>query len=260
MQTSLCIGICRRPHRRPRGLSLGGSPESLEPVKGRRRAWPRAVRTPGSRYRQSRLLAASSAAQSERDEMGLFLEHALNLERQQRSAGLTGSADCHRARSRWETVAAGASFRRRAPRLSRGCESDRCSTRRVTLGLARCARLGRLANLVRTVSDVGEQLATARRRASRADRSAHISQAAADCRASRIGGHRGEHATDFGPTCWSNSSGTACGRRRRLGRSWCTSSSVTFFATNCDAPRPSVKLRDSQDRLSIALRRPYPFG
>ena len=37
------------------------------------------------------LLAASSAAQSERDEMGLLLEHALSLERQQQSAGLPGA-------------------------------------------------------------------------------------------------------------------------------------------------------------------------
>ena len=70
----------------------GGSPESLEPVKvAIAQLAARSQETPAAEIARVVLMAASSAAQSERDEMGLFLEHALNLERQQRSAGLPGA-------------------------------------------------------------------------------------------------------------------------------------------------------------------------
>jgi hypothetical protein len=71
---------------------FGGSPESLEPVKlaiDQLAAY--APQMPPAEIARVVLLAASSAAQSEREEMGLLLEHALSLERQQRSAGLPGA-------------------------------------------------------------------------------------------------------------------------------------------------------------------------
>ena len=69
----------------------GGSPESLEPVKIAIERLAARNEAPPAEIARVLLLAASSAAQSERDEMGLFLEHALSLERQQRSAGLPGA-------------------------------------------------------------------------------------------------------------------------------------------------------------------------
>ena len=70
----------------------GGSPESLEPVKlAMAQLASRAAETRAAEIARVVLMAASAAAQSEREEMGLLLEHATNLERQQRSAGLPGA-------------------------------------------------------------------------------------------------------------------------------------------------------------------------
>jgi hypothetical protein len=68
----------------------GGSPESLEPV----RAAIAALKTQPSRasdVAQSVLEAAAAAAQSEREEMALRLDHALRLEMQLRAAGTPGA-------------------------------------------------------------------------------------------------------------------------------------------------------------------------
>jgi len=70
----------------------GGSPESLAPVKAAiEQLAMRAAEMPSAEIARVVLLAASSAAQSERDEMGLLLVHALDLEQKQRSAGLPGA-------------------------------------------------------------------------------------------------------------------------------------------------------------------------
>jgi hypothetical protein len=72
--------------------SAGGSPESLEPVKAAiDQLAMRAGGMPAAEIARVVLLAASSAAQSERDEMGLLLVHAIDLEQRQRSAGLPGA-------------------------------------------------------------------------------------------------------------------------------------------------------------------------
>jgi hypothetical protein len=121
----------------------GGSPESLEPVKvAVAQLAARSQETASAEVARVVLLAASSAAQSERDEMGLFLEHALSLERQQRSAGLPGApiVTAHEiAGDLWLQVHRFEDARRAyldaAARIG--------ATRRVTLGLARtAARLG----------------------------------------------------------------------------------------------------------------------
>ena len=83
----------------------GGSPESLEPVKlaiaqlASTKSRTRALQ----RSRESSCMAASAAAQSEREEMGLLLEHALNLERSSALRGTAWRAGCDGARSRRET-------------------------------------------------------------------------------------------------------------------------------------------------------------
>jgi hypothetical protein len=70
----------------------GGSPESLEPVKvAIAQLAARTAETTAAEIARIVLLAASAAAQSEREEMGLLLGHALDLERQQRAAGLPGA-------------------------------------------------------------------------------------------------------------------------------------------------------------------------
>ena len=80
--------------------SHGGSPESLEPVKlAMEQLASRAAETRAAGVAPVVLMAASAASQSEREEMGLLLEHASNLERQQRSAGLHGGADHYGAGS-----------------------------------------------------------------------------------------------------------------------------------------------------------------
>jgi hypothetical protein len=69
----------------------GGSPEWLEPVEvAIEQLAPRTAESRVAEIATLLLQAASSAAQSERDEMGLFLEHAADLEQQQRAAGLPG--------------------------------------------------------------------------------------------------------------------------------------------------------------------------
>ena len=122
---------------------FGGSPESLEPV--RIAIAELAARSQDSVVAEVArvvLLAASSAAQSERDEMGLFLEHALDLERQQRSAGLTGApiVTAHEvAGDLWLQVHRFEDARR----AYLDAATQIGATRRVTLGLARTsARVG----------------------------------------------------------------------------------------------------------------------
>jgi hypothetical protein len=122
---------------------FGGSPESLEPVKAAvAELAARSQDSPVAEIARVVLLAASSAAQSERDEMGLFLEHALNLERQQRSAGLMGTpiVTAHEvAGDLWLQVHRFEDARR----AYLDAATQIGSTRRVTLGLARtAARLG----------------------------------------------------------------------------------------------------------------------
>ena len=122
---------------------FGGSPESLEPVRvAVAELAARSQDTPVAEIARVVLLAASSAAQSERDEMGLFLEHALNLERQQRSAGLMGApiVTAHEvAGDLWLQVHRFEDARR----ADREAASLIGATRRVTLGQARtAARLG----------------------------------------------------------------------------------------------------------------------
>src|SRR4030095_4239370 len=88
------------------------------------------------------LLAAASAAQSERGEMGLLLEHAINLERQQRSAALPGApiVTAHEiAGDLWLQVHRFEDARR----AYLDAATQIGPTRRVTLGLARTSfRLG----------------------------------------------------------------------------------------------------------------------
>ena len=121
----------------------GGSPESLEPVK----AAIAQLATHGEEAAPAEiarvvLQAAASAAQSERDEMGMLVEHAINLERQQRSAGLPGApvVSAHEiAGDLWLQVHRFEDARRAY--LDAATEIG--ATRRVTMGLARTAfRLG----------------------------------------------------------------------------------------------------------------------
>ena len=123
----------------------GGSPESLEPVKLAIKQLE--SRSPGSsaaEIAQVVLQAASAAAQSEREEMGLLLEHALNLEKQARAAEQPGApivsafevtGDLWLQVHRFED----------AHRAYVAASAQVGSTRRITLGLARTAfRLGEL--------------------------------------------------------------------------------------------------------------------
>jgi hypothetical protein len=68
----------------------GGSPESLEPVRAAI-AELKARPSRASDVAQSVLEAAAAAAQSEREEMALRLDHALRLEKQLRAAGARGA-------------------------------------------------------------------------------------------------------------------------------------------------------------------------
>ena len=124
----------------------GGSPESLELVRlAIAQLASQSPQTPASEVARFVLMAASSAAQSERDEMALILEHALDLERQQRSAGLPGApivAASEAAGDLWLQV--------HRFEDARGAYLNALeqvgATRRVMLGLARSAsRLGDLA-------------------------------------------------------------------------------------------------------------------
>jgi hypothetical protein len=122
---------------------FGGSPESLEPVKAAiAQLAASSQETAVAEIARVVLLAASSAAQSERDEMGLFLEHAVNLERQQRTAGLPGApvVSAHEiAGDLWLQVHRFEDARRAYQEAA----TQIGTTRRVTLGLARtAARLG----------------------------------------------------------------------------------------------------------------------
>ena len=123
----------------------GGSAESLEPVKLAIKQLE--SRSPGSsaaEIAQVVLQAASAAAQSEREEMGLLLEHALNLEKQARAGGQPGApivsafevtGDLWLQVHRFED----------AHRAYVAASAQVGSTRRITLGLARTAfRLGEL--------------------------------------------------------------------------------------------------------------------
>lgn len=70
----------------------GGSPESLEPVKlAMAELESRAGEVRAAAIARVVLQAASAAAQSEREEMGLLLEYALGLEGKARAAGLSGA-------------------------------------------------------------------------------------------------------------------------------------------------------------------------
>jgi len=121
----------------------GGSAESLGPVKLAIKELE--SRSPGSSAAEIArvvLQAASAAAQSEREEMGLLLEHALNLEKQARAAGQPGApivsafevtGDLWLQVHRFED----------AHRAYVAASAQVGSTRRITLGLARTAfRLG----------------------------------------------------------------------------------------------------------------------
>jgi hypothetical protein len=126
--------------------SYGGSPESLEPVRlAVAQLAARGTETRTAEIARVVLMAASAGAQSEREEMGLLLEHALNLERQQRSAGLPGAPiiTAHEAAGDlWLQVHRFEDARR----AYLNAAEQIGSTRRVTLGLARTAfRLGDLA-------------------------------------------------------------------------------------------------------------------
>jgi hypothetical protein len=125
----------------------GGSPESLEPVKlAINELASSASQTRSAEIARIVLMAASAAAQSEREEMALLLEHAVTLERQQRSAGSPGAplltaqevaGDLWLQVHRFEDA-------RRAYREAAGQVGP---TRRTTLGLARTAfRIGDLAD------------------------------------------------------------------------------------------------------------------
>lgn len=69
----------------------GGSSESLQPVRAAITALDaHAGEMPAAAIARATLQAARAAAQSERDEMALFLEHALELERRQQAARQPG--------------------------------------------------------------------------------------------------------------------------------------------------------------------------
>jgi hypothetical protein len=123
----------------------GGSPEWLEPVRvAIEQLEPRRADTTVAEIATLLLRAASAAAQSERDEMGLLLEHATDLERQQRAAGLSAAPviSAHEvAGDLWLQVHRFEDARRAYLIASQ----QGLTTRRVTLGLARTlSRLGEL--------------------------------------------------------------------------------------------------------------------
>ena len=123
----------------------GGSPESLEPVElAIAELESRAREVPAAEIARVVLQAAMSAAQSEREEMGLLLEHALSLEAKARSAGLQGApivSAFEVAGDLWLQVHRFEDARRAYVTAS----TQVGSTTRVTLGLARSEfRLGDL--------------------------------------------------------------------------------------------------------------------
>ena len=123
----------------------GGSAESLEPVKLAIKQLE--SRSPGSSAAEVArvvLQAASAAAQSEREEMGLLLEHALNLEEQARAAGQPGAPIVSASEVTGDLWLQVHRFED-AHRAYLAASSQVGSTRRITLGLARTAfRLGEL--------------------------------------------------------------------------------------------------------------------
>ena len=123
----------------------GGSAESLEPVKLAIKQLE--SRSPGSSAAEIArvvLQAASAAAQSEREEMGLLLEHALNLEKQARAAGQPGAPIVSASEVTGDLWLQVHRFED-AHRAYVAASAQVGSTRRITLGLARTAfRLGEL--------------------------------------------------------------------------------------------------------------------
>jgi hypothetical protein len=123
----------------------GGSPEWLEPVKvAIEQLAPRRADTAVAEITTLLLRAASAAAQSERDEMGLLLETATKLEQQQRAAGLPSApviSAYEVAGDLWLQVHRFED----AHRAYLTASQQGFTTRRVTLGLARTySRLGEL--------------------------------------------------------------------------------------------------------------------
>ena len=123
----------------------GGSAESLEPVKLAIKQLE--SRSPGSsaaKIARVVLQAASAAAQSEREEMGLLLEHALTLEKQARAAGQPGAPIVSASEVTGDLWLQVHRFED-AHRAYVAASAQVGSTRRITLGLARTAfRLGEL--------------------------------------------------------------------------------------------------------------------
>jgi hypothetical protein len=123
---------------------FGGSPESIEPVMlAIAELESRAPDVPAAAIAKVVLQAASSAAQSEREEMGLLLEHAVSLEDRSRASaqGAPIVSTYEVAGDLWLQVHrfddARAAYVRAVERIG--------STRRTTLGMARTAsRLGDL--------------------------------------------------------------------------------------------------------------------
>ena len=123
----------------------GGSAESLEPVKvAIKQLESRSAGSSAAEIARVVLQAASAAAQSEREEMGLLLEHALTLEKQARAAGQPGAPIVSASEvtgDLWLQVHRFEDARRAYVAAS----AQVGSTRRTTLGLARTAsRLGEL--------------------------------------------------------------------------------------------------------------------
>lgn len=117
----------------------GGSPEALEPVElAIAELDSRAGEVSAAQIARVILQAAMAAAQSEREEMALLLEHALGLEGRARSAGSSGApivSAFEVAGDLWLQV-----HRFDDARRAYGTAADQVgSTRRVTLGLARTA-------------------------------------------------------------------------------------------------------------------------
>lgn len=118
---------------------FGGSPESLQPVAlAMAELEARAGEVPAAEIARVVLQAASSAAQSEREEMGLFLTQALDLERNQLAAGLPGApiVSAHEVSGDLWLQVHRFDDARRAYVVA---DEKVGSTRRVTLGLARTA-------------------------------------------------------------------------------------------------------------------------
>jgi len=122
---------------------FGGSPESLQPVVRAVAALDEPARTrPVAAIAQAVLRAAAAAAQSEREDMALHIEHAASLEALQLAAGHPGAPGvrAHEAGGElWLQVHRYEDARQFLVRAS----TELGATPRITLGLARTsARLG----------------------------------------------------------------------------------------------------------------------